>query len=258
MIKLPKSRKAESNKMIYEEKLEEKKENQEYLLEKKERLIQTYIVMYGLLLACTQNLDKVTQVISLCILIRFLICAITYYTAITIKDDKIKISFIRLVPRIEAIKSSAEATSKNFGLAITIYLSKAIFSLFDVHNVPRLSSWVVVILYLTFFIPTKLMHIIREAFTMIEVLRKKFTKTEVLKKVFTIIEVPRKTFIKIKVLRKEHVALFSLIFFCTYCALAILIQTFLQIPLFFFFINIALALSGIFLADTMAKSLKIN
>jgi hypothetical protein len=244
--------------MSYKEKLEGNKENQEYMLEKKERLIQTYIVMYGLLLACTQNFDEVTQVISLCILIRFLVCAITYYTAITIKDDKVKISFIKLVPRIEAIKSSAEATSKTFGLAIIIYLSKAVFSLFKVHNVPRLSSWVVVVLYLIFFIPNKLIHLIREAFTIVEVLRKKFTKIKVLRKVFTIIEALRKVFTKIEVLRKEHLVLFLLILFCTYCVLAILIQTFLQIPPVFFLINIALALSGIFLADTMAKSLKIN
>ena len=43
--------KAMSNNMNCEEKSEVKKENQENMLKKKERLIQIYIVMYGLLLA---------------------------------------------------------------------------------------------------------------------------------------------------------------------------------------------------------------
>jgi len=49
--------------MNYEEKSEVKNENQENMLKKKERLIQIYIVMYGLLLTYTQNLDKTAQTI---------------------------------------------------------------------------------------------------------------------------------------------------------------------------------------------------
>ena len=84
--------KTKSNNMNYEEKSEVKNENQENMLKKKKRLIQIYIVMYGLLLTCTQNFDKMAQTISFFILIYFLIYAITYYTAITTQDDKVAIS----------------------------------------------------------------------------------------------------------------------------------------------------------------------
>jgi hypothetical protein len=51
---------------------EENKEIQERGFEKKEKLIQTYIIIYGLLLTCAQSLDKWIQFLSFFIFISFL------------------------------------------------------------------------------------------------------------------------------------------------------------------------------------------
>ena len=222
--------KANSNNMNYEEKSEVKNENQGSKLQKKERLIQIYIVMYGLLLRCTQSFDKTAQTLSLFILIYFLIYAIRYYIAITTQDDKVAISLIRSLPKMEAINNYAEVISRLFGFTIAIYVSQTIHSPSNVQqislfaNMQELSLVVAVSLYY--------------------ILYRIATNSYVLRKVFTISKV-----------RKKYVAGFSLIFFY---GLSMLIQATLHIPYNIFFINIIMVLSAISLAYIMTKSLKID
>ena len=222
--------KAKSNNMNYEGKSEVKNENQENMLKKKERLIQRYIVMYGLLLTCTQNFNKTAQTISFFILIYFLIYAITYYTAITTQYDKVAISLIRSLPKMEAINHYAEIISRLFGLTITIYLSQTIHFSSNVQQIPLFAN----IQELSLVVAASLYYILYRI----------ATHSYILRKVFTISEV-----------RKKCVVGFSLIFFY---GLSMLIQTSLHIPHNIIFINIIMVLSSISLAYIMTKSLKIN
>src|ERR1035437_9791458 len=214
--------KAMYNNMNCEEKSEVKKENQEYMLKKKERLIQIYIVMYGLLLTCTQNFDKTAQTISLFMLIYFLIYSITYYTAITTEDDNVAISLIKYLPKLEAINHYAEVLSRLFGLTITIYLSQTIHFSSNGQQIPLFAN-----------IQTLSLMIAASSYY---ILYRVATHSYILKKVFTISNV-----------RKKYVYGFSM-----------LIQALLHIPHNIIFINIIMALSAISLAYIMAKSLIIN
>src|ERR1035437_6373134 len=214
--------KAMYNNMNCEEKSEVKKENQENMLKKKERLIQIYIVMYGLLLTCTQNFDKTAQTISLFMLIYFLIYSITYYTAITTEDDNVAISLIKYLPKLEAINHYAEVLSRLFGLTITIYLSQTIHFSSNGQQIPLFAN-----------IQTLSLMIAASSYY---ILYRVATHSYILKKVFTISNV-----------RKKYVYGFSM-----------LIQALLHIPHNIIFINIIMALSAISLAYIMAKSLIIN
>ena len=216
--------------MNCEEKSEVKKENQENMLKKKERLIQIYIVMYGLLLTCTQNFDKTAQTISLFMLIYFLIYSITYYTAITTEDDNVAISLIKYLPKLEAINHYAEVLSRLFGLTITIYLSQTIHFSSNGQQIPLFAN-----------IQTLSLMIAASSYY---ILYRVATHSYILKKVFTISNV-----------RKKYVAGFSLIFLYGF---SMLIQALLHIPHNIIFINIIMALSAISLAYIMAKSLIIN
>jgi hypothetical protein len=222
--------KAMYNNMNCEEKSEVKKENQENMLKKKERLIQIYIVMYGLLLTCTQNFDKTAQTISLFMLIYFLIYSITYYTAITTEDDNVAISLIKYLPKLEAINHYAEVLSRLFGLTITIYLSQTIHFSSNGQQIPLFAN-----------IQTLSLMIAASSYY---ILYRVATHSYILKKVFTISNV-----------RKKYVAGFSLIFLYGF---SMLIQALLHIPHNIIFINIIMALSAISLAYIMAKSLIIN
>jgi hypothetical protein len=222
--------KAKSNNMNYDEKSEVKNENHENMLKKKERLIQIYLVMYGLLLRCTQNFDKTAQTISFFILIYFLIYAIRYYIAITTKDDKVEISLIRSLPRMEAINNYAEVISRLFGFTITIYVSQTIHFSSNVQQIPLFTN----IQELSLVFAASLYYILYRI----------ATHSYILRKVFKISEV-----------RKKYVAGFSLIFFY---GLSMLIEVSLHIPHNIIFINIIMVLSAISLAYIMTKSLKIN
>jgi len=222
--------KAKSNNMSCEEKSEVKKENQENMLKKKERLIQIYIVMYGLLLTCTQNFDKTAQTISLFMLIYFLIYSITYYTAITTEDDNVAISLIRSLPKMEAINHYAEIISRLFGLTITIYLSQTIHFSSNIQQIP-------------FFANIQTLSLVIAA-SSYYILYRIATHSYIIKKIFTISEV-----------KKKYVAVFSLIFLYGF---SMLIQALVHIPHNIIFINIIMALSAISLAYIMTKSLKIN
>jgi len=99
---------------ILETKLYEKE------LEKKERLIQTYLVIYGLLLSFGQN-EKV-QALAMLLFIFFLFPTTGYYTAITISDNR-KIDFFKSINGFfKTINGFAAVSSFFLSITITMYV----------------------------------------------------------------------------------------------------------------------------------------